>query len=108
MIIENGTIEIKHKQAGGIDLETGHPIHSSNVTYGSPIPCQYIINRYNALAMSQGEHVTLASYQVLIDEQPFDDAEQIRLTDKSGKVVGEFSIIKIEPLEAVCEIRIWI
>ena len=107
MIIPNGTIQIKQKQAGGIDPETGYPINSSNVTYGDPIPCQYIINKYNALAMSQGEHVTLASYEVLIDAQPF-DAEQIRLTDKSGKVIGDFSIIRVEPLDAVYEIRFWI
>ncbi len=108
MIIANGTIQVKTKQAGGIDPETGHPIKSSAASLGEPIPCQYIVNKYNALGLSQGEHATLASYQVLIDEQPF-DAEQIRLTDsKTGKVIGDFSIIWVEPLEAVCEIRIWI
>lgn len=108
MIITNGTIQIKQKQAGGIDPETGHPIKSSAAVFGEPIACQIIVNKYNALGMSQGEHATLASYQVLIDEQPF-DAEQVRLTDsKTGKVIGDFSVIWVEPLEAVCEIRIWI
>jgi hypothetical protein len=107
MIIQNGTLQIKQKQAGGIDHETGHPIRSSVASYGEPIPCQYIVNTYNALGLSQGEHATLASYQVLIDEQPF-TAEQLRLTDRTGKVIGDFSVIWIEPLEAVCEIRIWI
>lgn len=107
MIIQNGTIQIKQKQAGGIDPETGHPIRSTSVSYGEPIPCQYIANSYNALGQSKGEHVTIASYQVLIDTRDF-EAEQIRLTDKTGKIIGDFSVIWIEPLDAVCEIRIWI
>lgn len=107
MIIPNGTIKVKTKVSGGIDPSTGHPIHSSSVSFGDPIPCQYIVNKYNALATSNGEHITASSYQVLIDEQTF-DAEQIRLTDDTGNVIGDFSIQQIEPLKAVCEIRIWI
>ena len=54
-----------------------------------------------------GEHFTTAQYTVLIEEQPF-EAEQIRLKDLAGNVVGEFSIMQVEPLEAVCELRIWV
>lgn len=108
MIIPNGTIQIKRKTSGGgIDPETGYAKRSASVDWGSPIPCQYVVNKYNALAVSANEHITSASYQVLIDEQPFDGA-QVRLMDSEGKVLGEFSIIWIEPLEAVCQIRVWI
>ena len=108
MIIPNGTIEVKRKTGGGIDPETGYAIRSSNVVWSDPIPCQAQANRYNALSFSkQGDPITLASYSVLLDEQPF-EGEQLRLTDIQGKIIGEFSIIQIEPLEAVCEIRIWI
>ena len=108
MIIANGTIQVKRKQAGGIDPDTGHPIKPSSVSFGKLIPCQYVVNKFNALGFSNGEHATIASYQVLIDEQPF-EADQVRLTDgKTGKVIGDFSIIWVEILQAVCEIRIWI
>ena len=93
MIIPNGTIEVKQKTCGGIDPETGYARRSSDVVWSDPIPCQTL--------------TTSASYSVLIDEQPF-DGEQVRLKDSQGKVIGEFSIIQIEPLDAVCEIRIWI
>lgn len=108
MIIPNGTIEVKRKTCGGIDPETGFAKRSSDVVWSEPIPCQTLTNKYNALALSkQGNPIISASYYVLIDEQPF-EGEQLRLTDSQGKIIGEYSIIQIEPLEAVCEIRIWI
>lgn len=106
MIIENGTIEVKRKTSGGgIDPKTGYPKKPANIDWDTPIPCQYLANKYNNLGRVNGEHFTVAKYSILIEEQPF-DAEQIRLKDRKGSVIGEFSIIQIEPLEAVCEIRI--
>lgn len=107
MIIENGTIETKRKFVGRIDLKTGYPEKPTDVSWSAPIPCQYSANKYSNLGRVNGEHFKTAEYSVLIEEQPF-DAEQIRLKDLSGAVVGEFSIIQIEPLPAVCEIRILI
>lgn len=107
MIIQNGTIEIKTKVAGGIDPATGYPTKPTCVSWKDPIPCQYIVNNHNNLGISNGEHFTIATYIVLIEEQPF-DAEQVRLVDMSGNEIGEFSIIKIVPLEAVGEIEIFI
>lgn len=105
MIIENGTIETKTKAVGKIDTKTGYPSKPSDVSWSAPIPCQYSANKYNNLGRVNGEHFKRAEYSVLIEEQPF-DAEQIRLKDLNGKVVGEFSVISVEPLSAVCEIRI--
>ena len=105
MIIQNGTIETKVKTGGGIDKETGHPVKPSAASWSSPIPCQYTPNSHNYLGVSTGQHFTQASYTVLIEEQTF-EAEQIRLKDMTGKVVGEYSILSIEPLEAVCEVKI--
>lgn len=108
MIIENGTIELKQKTSGGgIDPTTGYPHKPTSVGWGSPIPCQYSANKYNNLGRVNGEHFKTAEYSILIEEQPF-DTEQLRLKDRSGNVVGEFSIIQVEPLEAVCEIRIFV
>lgn len=106
MIIPNGHLAVKRKTTPGIDPETGHPVRSSGEYVGA-IPCQYTAVHYNALGMTHGEHFTPSAYTVLIDEQPF-DGEQVRLTDRNGRRVGDFSVQRIEPLEAVCQIRLWI
>ena len=107
MIIENGTIEVKNKTGGGgIDPETGFPVKAQS-SWGNPIPCQFIPNRSNRLGIVSGEHFSIAHYTVLIEERNF-NAEQIRLKDRSGKILGEFSIMQVEPLEAVCEIKLMI
>lgn len=105
MIIGNGYIETKRKEAAGIDPESGHPIKPSGVSWSTPIPCQYTANRYSNVGQVRGEHFKTAEYSILIEAQSF-DAEQIRLKDRCGNIVGEFSIISAEPLEAVCQIRI--
>lgn len=104
MIIANGTIQVKQKKAHGIDPVTNYPL-PVEVSWSDPIPCQYTPNKYNKLGVVNGEHFTVAQYTVLIEEQAF-EANQIMLIDKYGKCLGEFSIMQIEPLEAVCEIKI--
>lgn len=104
MIIQNGTIEVKTKTGGGIDPQTGFPVKGEE-QWGEPIPCQLLPNRNDRLGRTNGEHFTVASYVVLIDEQPF-DAEQVRLRTLDGQDLGEFSLMCAEPLEAVCQIRL--
>lgn len=105
MIIQNGTIEFKTKTGGGINPETGYPVKPSSELWGEPVPCQFRATKYNQLSIIKGEHVTLASYEILIEAQPV-TSEQLRLRDLSGNEVGTFSVIQAEPLEAVCEVRI--
>lgn len=105
MIIANGTIEVKRKTAEGIDPETGFPVRPSDVSWDAPIPCQYSANRHNWLGKASGGHFTVASYTILIEAQPF-EAEQIRLRDGGGEIVGEYSLLSVEPLDAVDEIKI--
>ena len=105
MIIVNGYIECKRETGGGLDPVTRYPV-TAEASWGEPIPCQYIPVRHDALAVSrQGESYTLAAYTILIEEQPLQD-KTIRLTDRSGVVLGEFPVRQIEPLDAVCEVRI--
>lgn len=104
MIIANGTIETKIKTGGGIDPDTDYPIAPS-VSWGNPIECQYRANKYSNKGKANGEAFTIASYEILIDEQPY-NAEMLRLRDISGKILGEFSVIEVEPLQGVCQIRI--
>lgn len=105
MIIENGTIEVKHKTGGGIDPETGYPISPASASWGTPIPCQYSPIKMNLLERVSGEHVTAVNYSILIELMPF-TAEQVRLKDRLGNEVGEYSIISIEPLEAVGQLKL--
>lgn len=104
MIIPNGTLEIKQKTAGGIDPNTGYAVKSASV-YSDPIPCQYVPNSHNYLGVTSGQHYTQASYTVLIDEQPI-ASEQIRLRRTDGSIVGDYSILSVERLQAVCEMKI--
>ena len=70
MIITNGTIEVKRKTAGGIDPETGFPVKSSEVSWGSPIDCQYTANKYDKLGKVNGEHFTVAQRRLRSQLQP--------------------------------------
>lgn len=104
MIITNGTIQAKIKTGGGIDPETDYPIPPT-VSWGELIPCQFRANNYSNRGKANGEAFTIASYEILIEEQPY-DAEMLVLRDDTGKTLGEFSVIEIEPLPAVCQLRI--
>lgn len=104
MIIANGTIEFKVKSAGGIDPTTGFPVASSS-TWDSPIPCQYLVNSHDNLGRVKGEAFVKASYTVLVEQQTV-PSEQLRLTDRDGNVLGEFSILGVEQLDTVCQTKI--
>jgi hypothetical protein len=104
MIIPNGTIETKQKTAGGIDPTTGYAAKSATI-WSNPVPCQYVPNSHNYLGVASGQHYTQASYTVFIDEQPM-NSEQIRLRRTDGSIVGDFSILSVEHLDAVCEMKI--
>lgn len=100
---------IQREDPGKIDPETGYPTKATEVGWSKPIPCQFIPNNRTNLGRVNGERFTTATYTVLIEEQPLPSSEQIRLTERSGKVLGEFSLIAPpEALEAVGEIRILI
>lgn len=104
MIIQNGTIEIKMKTGGGIDPATGFPVRPAE-EWGAPIPCQFYANRRNNLGRSNGEHFTVASYIILIEFLSF-EGEEIRLSDRTGRTVGEYSVMSAEPLDAVSQTMI--
>ena len=109
MIIQNGTIEVKNKVPGGIDPRTGYVIPSSEAQWLEPVPCQWQLTDFSYLERtSAGEHYTKASYSVLIEQVYGFAPRQVRLKDNSGAVLGEFSVIMQEELDAVCQTRIYI
>lgn len=116
MIIANGTIEPKYQRTNpadadgdGLNDKTGYPVKPTedSVVWGTPIECQFIPNKRNNMGTARGEAFTIAQYRILVREEEWQgDSEVIRLTDDGGRVVGEFSIMSVEPLAAVCEISI--
>lgn len=110
MIIANGTIEVKRKRVdAAIDKVTGFPIAPAGVAWEAPIPCQWSANRRDFLGKSVGGNFISAQYSILMErEGTAFDAEQIRLSDGNGNILGEFSIIDIEELPAVNQIRIMV
>jgi hypothetical protein len=84
MLIVNGTITAK--------------------TWAQPIPCNVKANRGNYLGKQNGNTFTVASYEVLIESQPF-EAGRVRLTE-NGCDLGEFSVLWTERLDAVGAVKI--
>lgn len=105
MIIPNGTIEFIKQSSGGIDAN-GYPV-AATAEYGNPIPCQYEANSHSYLGKSEGEAFIRASYAILVEYvKPLDMTERLRLKDRFGNTVKEFSVLQFQPLDAVSQFRI--
>lgn len=106
MIIQNGTIEFVTLSGGGLDSTTGHPLATTK-EYGCEIPCQYVPASQSLRQRENGEAVTRLSWVIFIESNwQCIATERIRLKGRCGRTIGEYSIIQIEPLDAVCEYRI--
>lgn len=109
MIIDNGVLytRVATEATPSLDPKTGYPRRAEEEYWCSPICCQFRAIDYSNLTRVQGEAVRLARYEILIEEQPF-TAGAVRLDDIFGGIVCEASVIEIEPLQAVGQIRILI
>lgn len=103
MIIANGYISAKIKTGGGLDAN-GNPVLPS-VDFGDPIPCNIKTNKNSLIGKSNGNTFTVASYEILIEANGYEEGT-VQLTDLSGKAIGEFPIMEIEPLYAVGMVKI--
>jgi len=102
MVIVNGYISAKIKTGGGLD-ENGNPARPSEA-FGEQIPCRITTNKRNNIGKQNGNTFTVASYEILIEMQPF-EAERIKL-NQLGKDLGEFSVLWTEYLESVQAVKI--
>lgn len=107
MIIANGYIKYVLKASGGgLDTKTGYPIPAT-FTVSDPVPCQYYANGLNYLSKDvNGEHVTKQVYTVLLEQSsgsPLSD--RVRLFASDNTEVGEFPVISVIPLDAVCQYK---
>lgn len=106
MIIENGHIRIKVKAEPQV-TEDGYFKKPDKEQWLSPIPCQWILTAGNNNEMVNGEHYKSASYTILIEQGPqLHIGEQLMLEDFLCTCLGEFSIISVEPLDAVGQLKI--
>lgn len=108
MIIVNGSIEVRVgvPQSGGYDPQTRYPVRPSPESWGPAIECQYSVARCDKQARADGGPFSDVSYSVLIEgEQPF-TGERLRLRDREGALLGEFSVRAAERLDAVGQIRL--
>ena len=106
MIIQNGHITFLESVGGGLDSVTGHPTKGTETPIGDPIPCQYMSSTYDYLAKSSGEHFTRSGYTILVENYNKVLSERLVLTDMGENEVGRFSIVRVDPLDAVCQIKI--
>lgn len=112
MIIADAFLQFIHPEGegGGVDAK-GHPLRRTPV-YGPAVYCQMLPRSVDRTARSmQGEAFTRQSYELLV-EQPLPrgvvPSGQLRLTARGGREIGEFPVLAMEPLDAVCQIRILI
>ncbi|MDR2765130.1 MAG: hypothetical protein LBB90_08885 [Tannerella sp.] len=102
MIIPNGTICAKVETGGGLDAN-GNPVKPVS-DWGFQILAYIKTNRYSELGVSDGNSFRIASYEVLIDEQPF-RASHVKLATKD-RILGEFPVMQIEKMSAVGAVKI--
>lgn len=105
MIIQNGYIEFKHKAGGGLDAN-GYPLKATE-QWGEPMPCQYEPKSYNLQKRAGGNSTVETSYDIFVEMPLTGEAtEQIRLSNLAGVRVGEYSVISLQELRAVQQIKI--
>lgn len=107
MIIANGFIRyILTTSEGGVDQNTGYAV-SSTTSLSSPVPVQFNPLRFNYLSKENGEPVTRQGYAIFTEytSGPV-QSERLRLYEANMTEVGEFSVISITPLDAVCQYKI--
>jgi hypothetical protein len=105
MIIANGHIEFKLTDSTP-RMINGYPT-ASEESWSDPIPCQINLSRTSTRERDNGEANTLIVVELIVEFQPLPESEQLRLTDLTGRELGEYVINAIpEPLEAVDQIII--
>lgn len=102
MIIPNGHIVFGSSVVGGVDSD-GYPTAAVEA-WGNAVECQYLPNN-NLQAHHNGEAITAQSYVVYIEQMDI-PSERVKLLDRSGKEIGQYSLLSVEHLEAVCQTKL--
>lgn len=81
----------KIKKGGGLD-GNGNPVRPSS-EWSIPIPCHITVNKRSTFGRQNGNSFTIASYEILIEPQPFVNDGVVRLRYATGEDLGEFPIM---------------
>lgn len=107
MLFTNGYIETGRSSGGGVDDVTGYPKKVS-MSWDAPVQCQFKAPKMDLRARTaDGSAYRDVSYEILVEWMPV-DGERLRLYTVSGKLVGEFQMIRIMPLHEVSKVKIWV
>lgn len=109
MIIANGYIRyVLTDDDGGINPATGYAMEAS-VGMSDYIACQFYANNLNYLSKENGEPVTRQGYTILVEQASGEiQSHRLRLYDSTMTEVGEFPVISVTPLDAVCQYKMTI
>lgn len=102
MIVENGYVRTQVTTGGGLNKD-GDPIPLVTV-WSDPIPCNIRTNQHANNGTVNGNTFSMASYEVLIEKQPF-AATCVRL-ERDGVDLGEYQVQAAIPFDAVDAIKI--
>lgn len=107
MIIANGYIRyVLTDNEGGVDAATGYAV-ASTTTLSGYVPVQYNPATFNYLSKENGEPVTRQGYAIFVEYlSGAVQSERLRLYGADMTEVGEFSVISITPLDAVCQYKL--
>ncbi len=97
MIIQNGYIQIKKQEGGGLKKGVPQPIVEK---WCEPIPCNIRMNRSDHKGTYIDGRFVQTSATILIEENDF-EAKRLRVVDNRGRELGEFEIQDIQYLHAV-------
>lgn len=98
----NGTIQYKVSAGGGRDPK-GNPIPVDSV-WSDPVDCLIRTIKHSHDLYREGKF-NRSSYEVLLEIQNF-NADLVRLTNKKGKVLGEFEVQDAEDIERSGRVKI--
>lgn len=102
-MITNGYLRFVVTDGGGID-GNGEPI-AAVCTLSDPLPCLIKTISDNRMGRYDGGTFRMASFAVLVEAESGITGNRIRL-ERCGEQLGEYPIMKIEPLLSVGRIRI--
>lgn len=102
MIIPNGYIRFAEQKAVTTD-DKGYFVVAADA-WSEAVECQYL-PAVNLQAQSKAGAITAHAYTVYVEQMSL-PSEIVKLSDRCGNEIGQFSVRSYEQLDAVCQTKI--